>query len=251
MVLRDVVIASLLAVGTLFATQQKEETNVDVADDVVAEVCPAQNGRACNCDPCLCGDECPCGGCKGEEVSVLEPEVQVIREEFDSAPLQAQMSTLEQELMTLKAQMNVVSVLEGDVQALKAKQSEVSELLANMPTPFSEEEIKKIVREELEVQLKLLNKQGGEVERKVTVSAAGSTFELNPGEVLTHVNGVPVNAQPYTSFDGVERTNMYQTPQYRVSVPQTRRGVVRARLFPRLFQSRSSSASVCGPGGCN
>jgi hypothetical protein len=249
MLLRDLVIAGVLGVGTLMVTQPQEE----VKDDVVAEVCPAQNGRACDCDPCLCGDECPCGGCKGEE-SVLEPtvepEVQVIREEFDSTQLETQMSSLEQELSLLKAQLNTVAQLEGDVQMVRAKQDELSELISNMPTPFSEDEIRKIVREELEVKLKLMNQEGKEVEKTVKVSANGMDFELNPSEVLTHINGVPVNAQPYTSFQNNERVYMYQTPQYRVTTPvRSNRRVLRSRLVPRLFNR--SSASVCGPNGCN
>lgn len=245
--MRDLVIAALLSGGALFVSQslpkeqEQEPTPVveTFEEKVVCDCCV--NGEPCTCDPCLC-ENCPC-----KEKSVLEkPEVVV--EKFDS-------SFIEADISDLKAR---VGLMERDLTSLN---SSVKELKSK--PHLSEEDVRKIVKEEIEVTLKIQTKEG-KVEEKVTkIENTGSEIVIPPGGKLLSINGVPVEQRnvysPTPVVQYYTEDYYYNVPNYSYSSPVV--GTMGSNCVNgscgTSYQMYNSSPSYyggfssCGPGGCN
>lgn len=238
--MKELIIAGMLGAATFFVTSlNKEESQTYESVSDVSGVCSNDN---CTCEPCLC-DPCLCND-KEEvfEAVKVEPKEEVLVREvveskFDASYLEKDLDTLQSSIFSMQSDMNLMAKKISDLQ----KQ-----------TVMTEEKVREIVKEELEVQLKLMNtKTGKEVTKTVKVQETGSEIVLNPGEILMSVDGVPVNQSPNIAFQGQQRVMSYQTPSYQMNVPAySNSRPVRAMLFPRMNAMRSTM-SVCGPNGCN
>jgi hypothetical protein len=226
--MRELIIASVLGISALLTLNQNSspvvDDNVEQSASAAFETCNCMIGGTCDCDPCLC-DNCPCK----DEVLVKES---VVKQEFDSSGLELQIEGLKANIFSLQSDMSLMN--------LKVNR------LENMPH-LTEEEVKEIVRKEVKVQLELLNTKTNEkVTKTVSIQNTGSEIVLNPGEILTHIDGVPVRGN--TQYMSGVSTMNYSTPSFQVSYPQAQPMVQRrATIVPRF----SSRFSTCGPGGCN
>jgi hypothetical protein len=234
--MRELVIAALLSGGALFVSQSLPKEEVK-SEPVVAELQSVQmcdcciNGEPCTCDPCLC-ENCPC---KQEKV---EPIVQRVENDFNASYLESDLDELKSKVFNMQSDMGLLN-------------KKVSELEAK--PHLTEEDVKEIVRKEIKIQLELLNTKTNEkVTKTVAVQSTGSEIVLNPGEILTHIDGVPVRGN--TQYMSGVSTMNYSTPSFQVTYPQAQPMIQRkATIMPRasVMPRFSSGFSTCGPGGCN
>lgn len=244
--MKELIIATVLGAVAFLATAsnkpEQETQTYEVTNDSVGVLA----NHDCSCNPCLC-DPCLCDDKKEVvkddavvEVFQSQPEVlvkQVVESQFDDSLLKSDLDSLQGQVFAMQSEMNLLS---KRVTTVEVK-------------PFmTEKMVRDIVKDEVQVQLKLMNTvTGKEVVKSVPVRNTGSEIVLAPGEILMSIDGVPVNQSPMTSFQRNQRVNVYQTPSYQMNVPAySNSRPVRAALFPRMNSFRSNS-QVCGPGGCN
>lgn len=232
--MRELIIAGVLGLGAfLVSGQVKEDVKPEVVESVEFEPCLCMVGGECDCDPCLC-ENCPCKEVV-EEVKPVEPIVKevFVENKFNSVPMEMDIADLKSKVFLLESDVNK---LNKDVTDLKSKPH------------LTEEKVKEIVKSEFKAQLEFRNlKTNQKVTKDVVVKHTGSQIVLEPGEILTHIDGVPVNGNPYTEFRNGQRVMMYRTPSYKFNVKQySNSEPVEANVMP-IF----SQFSTCGPNGCN
>lgn len=120
----------------------------------------------------------------------------------------------------------------------------------------SEDRVRQIVREEIAAQLSIRQADGSLSRRTVTVPASGNTsFQLNPGERLVAIDGVPVSQlSSVASYPSVRAAS---TPSYVVqaSPPAVRSAPVRVQMtrrpsfFGNMFAPQQQY-STCVGGNC-
>ena len=229
--MKELFIAGALGLGALLLTQTpKKEVEVTPVVETV---------DVCNCavtGVCLCED-CQCVGCphkqKMEPVVEREVVVQKVENDFDASYLESDLEDVKSKVFSMQSDLNLLG---NKVKVLESKPH------------LTEEKVKEIVKTEFKVQLEFMNTKTNEkVTKDLTVQNTGSEIVLEPGEILTHIDGVRVNGNPYTELQNGKRTMMFRTPSYQFNVPQySNSQPVRARILPRF-----NNFSTCGPNGCN
>lgn len=229
------------AVGTVLAfafPQDEVKVEQPAQADVAVVECDCVNGG-----PCICGDDCECPNClKHNPVEVVEvvepvkqpePVVQIVERtvenKFDATYIEDSLANLRKDVDSLKTS-----------QLAMAATANLNE--CKCEGCLNEEQVRAIVKEEIKAHLTLKTANGTTRTQEVKVVGGSSEFIINPGEILTHIDGVPVSqGQPYVSNNNIVQP--YGNPQYQAEVPRR----VLAPTPVRIFRSGSNCANgQCG-----
>jgi hypothetical protein len=197
--MKELVVASILGLGALLVSgQMTEKKEVDnTVESVEFETCLCMIGGECDCDPCMCVN------CECKKDEVVETPV-FVENKFNSVPMEMDIADLKSKVFMIESDVNKVV---KDIEVLKAKPH------------LTEDMVKDIVKKEFKVQIELMNTKTNEkVVKNVSVQHTGTEIVLNPGEILTHIDGVPVNGNPYSQFVNGKRVMMFRTPSFQANV---------------------------------
>lgn len=189
--------------------------------------------------PPAVAEDCVCANCDCEDLSAV-----VIAHEQEIADLKAAVEELRQKHLATKVTAPVdLSGILREIAELKARPA------------FTEAEIRAFAKDEIEkfhAEVKLKDGTTQKVEAtdvKVSVNGFSGQFEVPPGGVITHINGVPVgsnNGWTRTVNPVTRQTTSVvgQTPRFNVrAVP--RQGGVRFFAAPRGTCQIVNGVQVC------